>query len=368
MHRLELTTGKPNGRRLLLLLAGFGLILSALLLPLDANLSATPPAMAQGADDAYDTELQKATDLLRRRKYEDALKSFKRANDLRDKKSAECFLGMAQAYYGLEAFKNVAETCDKLIAVAGDDKRILLQAYNLKGIALQAQAEVKDQKRLQEAETVLRQGLALDAGADLPNLHFNLGYVLMQLNRDAEGITAMKKFIELDPDAPDAERAARMIENPRRAREAYAPDFSITTADGEHLTLEELRGKVVVLDFWGTWCPPCVESIPSLRSLHKKFSKEPSFVLIGVSTDDEEGVWRAFTTKEKMNWPQYWDSQRKVVRAFGVNRFPTYIVIDHEGIIRFRSSGTSWERSAFLTDAIKKYVKIVAKTNAVNEP
>ncbi len=344
------------------------LVLSALAFPFSEVSIVVPQAIAQDSDEAYETELQKASDLLRRRQYEDALKSFKRANDLRGKKSAEALYGMAQAYYGLEALKNVVDTTDKLIAVAGDDKKLLLPAYNLKGIALQAQAETKNEKKLQEAEVVIRQGLALDSNGDLPNLHFNLGYVLMQLNRDAEGAAAMKKYIELEPEAPDVERATKMIENPRRAREPYAPDFSITTAEGEHITLEDLRGKVVVLDFWGTWCPPCVESVPSLRTLHKKFSKEPSFVLIGVSTDQEEEVWRSFTTKERMVWPQYWDRERRVVRAFNVRAYPTYIVIDHEGIIRFRSSGTSWERSAFLSDAIKKYVKIVAKTNAVNEP
>ena len=367
MHGLA-TSGKRRNFSFLFLLAGFGFVLSGSLLPFESNGPAATVATAQNTDEAYETELQKGRDLLRRRNYEDALKSFKRANDMRGKKSAESLFGMAQAYYGLEAFKNVADTADKLIAVAGDDKRMLLQAYNMKGIALQAQAEMKNEKKLQEAEAVLRQGLALDADGSLPNLHFNLGFVLMQLNRDAEGIAAMKKFVELDADAPDAERANKMIENPRRAREAFAPDFSITTAEGEHITLEDLRGKVVVLDFWGTWCPPCVESIPSLRTLHKKFSKEPSFVLIGISTDNEEEVWRSFTTKEKMIWPQYWDRDRRVVRAFNVRAYPTYIVIDHEGVIRFRSSGTSWERSAYLSDAIKKHVKIVAKTNAVNEP
>ncbi len=368
MHRFASTTGRRFSRTFFLLLVGFGFIFSGTLLPSEGNWPASPLVIAQNNDEAYDTEVQKARDLLRRRQYEDALKSFKRANDMRGKKSAESLFGMAQAYYGLEAYKNVSETADKLIAVAGDDKKTLLQAYNLKGVALQAQAEMKNEKKLQEAEAVIRQGLALDANDDLPSLHFNLGFVLMQLNRDAEGAVELKKFVDLDPDAPDAERATRMIENPRRAREAFAPDFSITTAEGEHITLEDLRGKVVVLDFWGTWCPPCVESIPSLRTLHKKFSKEPSFVLIGISTDNEEEVWRDFTTKQKMIWPQYWDRERRVVRAFGVRAYPTYIVIDHEGIIRFRSSGTSWERSAFLTDAIKKYVKIVAKTNAVNEP
>ena len=366
MEKMGFRTRKCRGRGLCLLLVGlsFGFLIS--MSPAENNWLSAPVAEAQDDDD-YEIEMQKATDLLRRHKYEDAVKSFKRANEKQGKKCAKCFFGMAQAYYGLEAYKNVVDSCDKLIEVAGGDKRMLVQAYNLKGIALQALSEGKNEKRLQEAEAALRQGVALDPEGDLPRLHFNLGWVLMQLNRDPEGISEMKRFVELESDTPEAERAAKMIENPRRAREAYAPDFSITTAEGEHITLDDLRGKVVVLDFWGTWCPPCVESIPSLRALHKKFSKEPSFMLIGVSSDSEEEPWKAFTAKEKMIWPQYWDRDRRVQRAFNVRAFPTYIVIDHEGIIRFRTSGTSWERSAFLSDAIKKHVKLVAKTDAAND-
>lgn len=325
-------------------------------------------AAAQGGDDAFEAEIQKATDLLRLRKFEDALKSFKKANEMRGKQCAQCFFGMAQSYYGLEAFKNVVESSDKLIALAGTDKEYLVQAQNLKGLALQASAEGKNVKKLQQAEAAFREGLALETQTALPVLHFNLGYVLMQLNRDAEGITEMKKYLELEKKTADVERATRMIANPRRAREAYAPDFSFTSSEGEHISLEDLRGKIVVLDFWGTWCPPCVASIPALRSLNKKFTKEPSFMLIGVSSDSDEEAWKEFTTKEKMIWPQFLDQQRQMQRAFNVSAFPTYIVIDHEGIIRFRSIGTSWERSADLQETIKKYLKLVAKTNAVNEP
>lgn len=347
-----------------LVLVGLSLTLLASVSSEGSNWLITPAAMAQGDDLAYETELQKGSDLLRRREYEDALKSFKRANEMRGKKSPACFFGMAQAYFGLEAFKNVAESCDKIIELAGNDNQLRAQAHNLKGIALQRHSEGKDEKKLREAETVLRQGLALNA--DVPTLHFNLGYVLMQLNRDPEGIAELQKYLAFKLSDDEAERTRKIIENPRRAREAFAPDFSITTAEGEHLTLEDLKGKVVVLDFWGTWCPPCVASVPSLRGLHKRYAKEPSFVLIGVSSDAEEETWREFTTKNKMIWPQYWDRDRRVQRAFNVRAFPTYIVIDHEGIIRFRTSGTSWEGSAYLDDAIKKQVKIVAKGEAGN--
>lgn len=340
-----------------------------------AGLQVIPPASRASAsdsmalaqdDDAAEVEIQKGNTLLRRNEFEDALKSFKRANDMRAKNCLQCLYGITQVYYAMEAHKSASETADKLIAAAADDKKLLLYAHNVKGLSLRAMAEGKDQKKLSEAEAVFRRGLTLDSTGELPILRFNLGYVLMQLNRDPEGIAELKKYLETESEGHFPEMAEKLIANPRRAREPYAPDFSIVTAQGEHLTSEDLRGKVVVLDFWGTWCPPCVESIPSLRSLHKKFSKEPSFVLIGVSSDSDEETWSAFIEKEKMIWPQYLDRKREVQRIFGVRAFPTYIVIDAEGIMRFRTVGTSWERSAYLNDAIKKYVKLVAKTDAAN--
>jgi thiol-disulfide isomerase/thioredoxin len=314
-------------------------------------------------DEAYALELQKANALMKRRNYEDALKSYKRANEMRGKKSAECFYGMGQAYFGLQAFKNVVESCDKAIELAGDNNDFRAQAYNLKGLGLQAQAELKDQKKLAEAENIFRQGLALKP--EMPLLVHNLGVVLLQENRDPDGVAELERYVKLAPKGEFVEEARKMIANPRRAREPYAPDFSIVTAEGEHLTLEDLRGKVVMLDFWGTWCPPCVESLPSLRTLNKRYTKE-AFVMIGVDCNDEEDEWRAFTTSNKMIWPQFRDREGRMRRAFLVDRFPTYILIDHEGIVRFRATGTSWSRAADLDQAIRKYVKIVAKSEGGN--
>ena len=320
----------------------------------------TRVARAQNPEEAFEEELLKGKDLLRQRKFEDALKSFKRANEMREKKCAECFNLMTEAYFGLGAHKNAIDSAEKVLQFAGDDKALILKAFNNKGLALQASAERKDQNKLQAAEAAFRGALTL--GGASPVVHYNLGVTLLQLNRDAEGIAEIKKYIAAQPKGASVEIARKMVENPRRARENYAPDFTIITSDGEHIALDDLAGKVVVLDFWGTWCPPCVDSIPELRSLHKRYSKEPSFVLIGISSDSDEDAWREFTGKNKMIWPQYLDRDRRVQRAFGVRAFPTYVVIDHEGIVRFQSVGTSWQRSANLDDAIRKQVKIVAKS------
>lgn len=317
-------------------------------------------AAAQDPNVDYEEELLKGRELFRRGDFEAALKSFKRANDAREKKCAECYSWMADTYFALEAYKNVIDSSDKVIELANGDKQLLLKAYNNKGRALQASAERKDQKKLEGAEAAFRQALTIEGAS--PVLRYNLGVVLLQMNRDAEGVAELKQYIQSQPNGVYLDSARRMAENPRRARENYAPDFSFTSSEGEYISLDDLRGKVVVLDFWGTWCPPCVESVPELRNLQKRYSKEPSFMLIGISSDHDEEAWRDFTAKNKMVWPQYLDKDRHVQRAFGVHAFPTYIVIDHEGIVRYQSVGMSWQRSASLSDAVGKLVKVVAKS------
>ena len=309
----------------------------------------------------YEEEVAKGRDFFRRGRYEDALKSFKRANEMREKKCAECYAWMAETYRMLEAYKNVIESADKVIEFANGDRQLLMKAYNNKGLALQTSAAIKDQKKLQAAEAIFKQALAMEGAP--PILRYNLGVTLLQLNRDEEGVAELKQYINLEPRGPFIDMARGMVSNPRRARENFAPDFSFTSSEGEHITLEDLRGKVVLLDFWGTWCPPCVESVPELRTLHKRYSKDGTpFVLIGISSDNDEAEWKEFTAKNEMSWAQYRDKDRRIQRAFAVRSFPTYIVIDHEGVVRFRSEGLSWRSAAELDQAVKKQIKIVAKS------
>lgn len=345
---------------------GIGLGVAFLVLMSRAGNLVTGEAMARAhqADAAYEDETEKGRNFMRAHKYEDALKSFKRANEMAGKKSSECFLGMAQAYQGLEAYKNVVETCDRLIELAGNDIQLGALAYNMKGIALQSQSEGKDQKKLRDAEAAFRQAVALNS--DLSIVHYNLGLTLMQQGRDQEGIAALRNYVELQPRGTKFDEAHQLIQNPRRARENYAPDFSITTSGGEYITLEDLRGKVVLLDFWATWCAPCVASVPAFRSLYKRYEKESSFVMIAISSDREAEAWRSFIAKNQMVWPQYRDRDSKVQRAFEVRSFPTYILIDHEGIVRFRHSGFGSSGTVSIEEAISKALKMKSKSPGSN--
>lgn len=320
-------------------------------------------AAAQGAQgaksvdntQAYEDEFEKGRQLLQRHEYFEALKVFKRANERAGGQSAECFLAMAQAMHGMKVYANALDASQTAIGLARGDNRLLARAHKLRAEVLQALAET-DPARLREAESELRAALKVDPDSKVADLHFNLGVVLMRQGRDAEGVAELQRELEIRPRGSTADEARALVANPRRARERYAPEFSFVSAGGETISLDTLRGRVVLLDFWGTWCAPCARALPSLRKLQKDRAKD-AFVIVGISSDKDEKAWRDFMAKNDMVWPQYLDRDHVMQRIFDVSAFPTYVLIDAEGIERFRTAGTGFDRAKALSQAIEKELK-----------
>ncbi|MFO0808310.1 MAG: TlpA disulfide reductase family protein [Gemmataceae bacterium] len=117
-----------------------------------------------------------------------------------------------------------------------------------------------------------------------------------------------------------------------------APDFTATTLNGDTVKLADLRGKVVVLDFWATWCGPCVAQIPHVKTMVRKFEGKP-FVFLGVSVDDEQDVLRSFVKNQRLSWPIVFDGGQSgpIATEYKVRAYPTVYVIDAQGKIRFRN-------------------------------
>lgn len=115
-------------------------------------------------------------------------------------------------------------------------------------------------------------------------------------------------------------------------------DFTLSDLQGKAWHLQELRGKVVLVNFWATWCPPCRESVGELKDLTKKYPAD-KVVLISISVDSDDAAWRKFVADKKMMWLQYRDADGKMQHSYGVHSFPTYMVIDGDGVLRQRLSG-----------------------------
>ncbi len=120
---------------------------------------------------------------------------------------------------------------------------------------------------------------------------------------------------------------------------AQAPDFSLKTLNGQEITLSGLRGKVILLDFWATWCGPCKESIPHLAQLYRN-QRERGFELIGMSKDRLEDIEmvRRFVTSMEIPYPIV-ITPDEVARKYRVTGLPTAILIDRRGTIRERIVG-----------------------------
>ena len=308
---------------------------------------------AQDPQTDYAVEMRNGDASLQARQYERALQSYEHAYKLTGKPSYDAIVGIALAYRGLGAFKEVLDWCKDGLKLAGDDHAREAQMHNLRGAALSALADRPDDKKLKDAEEEFRAALA--ANESLAAARVNLGTVLLKMRRDEEGLRVLREYLDHASNDAAAENARRLIENPRRAREPFAPQFSFTARNGESISLEQLKGKTVLLDFWGSWCTPCVEATPGLIRIRRRLSAEP-VVFVGIAKD-EEAPWAKFLDKNSMDWPQYRDADERLGRLFRIDGFPTYIVLDGDGILRARRTGYGSGTDAWLEREIRKTLK-----------
>ena len=112
-----------------------------------------------------------------------------------------------------------------------------------------------------------------------------------------------------------------------------APDFTLKDINGETVALKDFRGKVVLLDFWATWCEPCIHELPALQALYEKHKRHPDFALISVSSDVNDDTVAKFFEENKMPWIHIREIEEMQAK-YDVIGIPHYTVIDKNGLIR----------------------------------
>ncbi|HWO00031.1 MAG TPA: redoxin family protein [Blastocatellia bacterium] len=306
----------------------FGLALAPVLL-------ARPAAAQEGFHNpALETseefrETFKRASELGRRDPDAAINEYKKAAKLRGDKCPECLQAIAQIYFRLGEYKNAAAAYRQATELKPSNEADL---YNGLGVSLFL---LKDKKLYEEAVVAFRRALELSDGK-LLKVYYNLGCALIKSGKEKEGVEALKTYVEKEPSTANADEARRMIANPKLAGEPFAPPFKIKVTSGDELSMEKLKGRVVLLDFWASWCVPCRVEMPEVKKIWKKYGGE-EFVIVGVNLDSNRAAFEGYMKQEGLTWPQYYDGLgwgNKLARLYGVTGIPHTVLIDREGIIR----------------------------------
>jgi peroxiredoxin len=122
------------------------------------------------------------------------------------------------------------------------------------------------------------------------------------------------------------------------AAQAPAPDFTLKSDSGANLKLSELRGEVVLINFWASWCGPCRQEMPLLSELHDKY-KDMGFTVLGVNVEENSGDARKLLRDMPVTFPVLFDNDSKVSRQYDVVAMPSTVLVDRDGNVRYLHKG-----------------------------
>jgi thiol-disulfide isomerase/thioredoxin len=132
--------------------------------------------------------------------------------------------------------------------------------------------------------------------------------------------------------------AKEILDRLERAKELRSKplELKFTTADGREIDLAKLRGKVVLLDFWASWCGPCITAMPEIVATYRKLH-DKGFEIVGISLDEDKAAMDAALKKHEMTWPQHFDGKgwkNEVAARFGIQEIPSMWLLDKKGMVR----------------------------------
>ena len=176
--------------------------------------------------------------------------------------------------------------------------------------------------------------------ADVAQILFMKAMLYQQvLDNKTKGIELLERVQKDFPDTPQAKMSGQMIGSLKKQAELTVgkvfPDFNEKDLDGEPLSVSKYKGKVVLVDFWATWCGPCIAELPNVQATYKKHH-DAGFEILGISLDSDKAKLTSFLKQKEMTWKQYFDGkgwQTKLAQDYGVNSIPATYLLDREGKI-----------------------------------
>ena len=325
-----------------------------------APLHAQEKADAGPINDKAQKTYKEALDYVHRRMPDAALESFKKADKQDSGHCTACQKKMIKYGIELREWKTAEAAAEEVVAQAQGETNVALAHFQF-GLVLINEGNDKHKDEIfARAHDELSKALA--AVAKFPAAVFADGQALAHLKQDDAAKARFEEFVKMrSEDDPDRQRALRYISQPELARARMAPAFAVTTTDGQRVSMDELAGKVVLIDFWATWCGPCRQALPHMREIAKKFQGQP-LVVLSISLDNDEQKWKDFVTKNEMTWPQYRDGgfTGPVAKMFAVEAIPHTFTIDADGVLQDEHIG-----DASIEGKLKK---LIARAREIQPP
>lgn len=338
--------------RVLCAAAGVVVLLSLPLRGQAPSPAAGAEAPAYRSNPKFVQSMRQAEQELQRHQAAFAKDSFNKANKIAGGACTECLRGMYEAQLADPDYKGAAATAKRLIDLAKTPAEKSVAEYRLGAAEFLRGGTKPKPEELQAAHAALQQALA-DYPKNPAALYLD-GRVLAHMGKMEEAKASFAKCVScVQPSDPARLRAEHFAEDPSLSLKPMAPAFQVTALDGTRFNLDAMGGRVVLIDFWATWCGPCNEELPHMKKIAKEFAGEP-LVILSVSWDDDEAKWKAFIQKNEMTWMQYRDADKSLTRAFGVEAIPHYFTIDSDGVLTSEMLGEG-------SDVEGRLKKLVAK-------
>jgi len=234
------------------------------------------------------------------------------------------------------------------------------QRFKYGSVALGLGEKYYKQKDYEKALKYLLESAQVNEKNKYPQAHYLVGQVYNDLGKKDDAVkwlvrglvikndvkarqTLEKLISELNSDVTDGSAVNKTIDkllrDERMKSATLAADFTLLSLNNEKVQLSKLQGKVVILDFWATWCGPCIGELPKLVKLYEDYSRNSSVVFYNIDVDEQPKIIHEFMTKKGYSFNVLLASGTEVQKQYGVNSIPTKFLIDKKGRIQFKHIG-----------------------------
>lgn len=161
-------------------------------------------------------------------------------------------------------------------------------------------------------------------------------FILVANNSKAENATRILKEVLASENAPESvkKEAQKIIKRFDAIGQPF--EMAYTALDGREVDVQKMKGKVVLIDFWATWCGPCIAELPHVKETFEKYH-DKGFEIVGVSLDQNQRALERFVDQNEMPWPQYFDGKgwgNRWAGEFNINSIPAMYLVDKKGLLR----------------------------------